>query len=130
MLDLALGRAPSMPRRQGDYSYAGKFFVRRADDAYVESVPTPADIAAVEREIPDTRIVLCVGPGQWLHNLPYQDSYTYELAWIYVGADSPAELEARYHACAERLHFAFAEESPRSAIDLAQPDPHIREANR
>jgi hypothetical protein len=129
MLDLALDRAPSMPRGQGDYSYAGKFFVRRADDAYVESVPTPEDVAAVEREIPDTRIVLRVEPGQWLHELAYQDSYTYELAWIYVGADSPAELEARYRACAERLHFSFAGEGRRPVIKLARLHPRIREAN-
>jgi hypothetical protein len=129
MLDLALDRAPSMPHRQGDFSYAGKFFIRRADDALVESVPTPAAVAAVEQEIPGTRIVLRVGPGQWLHDLSYQDSYTYELAWIYVGADSPAELEERYRVCAERLHFAFAEEKPRSGMELAQLDPHVREAN-
>jgi hypothetical protein len=129
MLDLALDRTPSMPRRQGDYACAGKFFVRRADDAYIESVPTPEEIAVLEREIPDTKIVLQVRPGQWLHDLAYQDSYSYELAWIYVGAGSPAELEARYHACAERLRFSFAEEESRSAMELTQPDPHIREAN-
>jgi hypothetical protein len=129
MLDLALDRTPSMPRRQGAYAYAGKFFVRRADDAYVESVPTPQDIDAVERDIPDTKVVLRVAADQWLHDLAYQDSYSYELAWIYVGADSPAELEERYHAAAERLHFSFAEEESRSAMDLTAPDPHIREAN-
>ncbi|MFW6091536.1 MAG: ATP-grasp domain-containing protein [Actinomycetota bacterium] len=129
MLDLALDRQPSMPHLDGDYSYAGKFFVRRADDAYVEAVPTPEEIAAVEREIPDSRVVLRVQPGQWLHDLPYQDSYTYDLAWIHVGASSSSELEERYRACTERLYFTFADEGRRPFIDLAGPDPHVREAN-
>lgn len=129
MLDLALGRAPSMPSGAGKYAYAGKFFVRRADDAYIEAVPTPEEIAEVEREIPDTRIVVRVDAGQWLHDLSYQDSYTYDLAWIYVGADSPVELEERYRACAERLSFSFSDEADRTGVDLAQPDPHVREAN-
>ncbi|NIS35154.1 MAG: hypothetical protein GWO04_36755, partial [Actinobacteria bacterium] len=109
--------------------YAGKFFVRRADDTHVEAVPTPEEIAAVEQEIPDSRVVLRVQPGQWLHELPYQDSYTYDLAWIYVGASSSTELEERYRACAEQLHFTFADEGSRPFIDVAGPDPHVREAN-
>ena len=129
MLDLALDRTPSMPHREGQYRYAGKFFVRRADDAFVESVPDPEEIAAIARDIPDTRIVLRVRPGQWLHDLPYQDSYSYELAWVYVGGTSPHDLEERYRACAERLAFSFADEADRTGIDLAGPDPRIREAN-
>jgi hypothetical protein len=129
MLDLALGRTPTMPTGEGKYGYAGKFFVRRADDAYIERVPTPDEITAIEQAMPDTRIVLRVDPGQWLHDLPYQDSYTYDLAWIHVGADSPVDLEERYRAAAERLSFSFSDEADRTGVDLAQPDPHVREAN-
>jgi len=129
MLDLALERKPSMPTGQGKYAYAGKFFVRRADDACIESVPTADEIAAIEHDIPDTRIVLKVEPGLWLHDLPYQDSYTYDLAWIYLGADSPTDLEERYREAAERLSFSFSDEADRTGIDLAAPDPHVREAN-
>ncbi|HEX6195414.1 MAG TPA: biotin carboxylase [Jiangellaceae bacterium] len=129
MMDLALGRAPTMPNREGKYAHAGKFFVRRADDAYVESVPSPDEIAAIEQEIPDTRIVLRADPGQWLHDMPYQDSYTYELAWIYLGADSSIELDERFRSVAEMLQFSFRDEDDRTGVELAQPDPHVREAN-
>lgn len=129
MLDLALDRTPSMPHRQGDYAHAAKFFVRRADDAYVESVPGPEDIAAVEQAFPDTRVIVRAHPGEWLHDLPYQDSYTYELAWIYMGGNSSVELEERYRACAERLRFRFTDEGYRTGLDFAGPDPRIREAN-
>src|SRR5690606_24772457 len=56
-------------------------------------------------------------------------SYTYDLAWIYVGASSSTELEERYRACAERLYFTFADEGSRPFIDLAIPDPRVRKAN-
>lgn len=129
MLDLALQREPAMPHREGGYAYAGKFFVRRGEDAYLEKAPTPDEVEAVEQEIPGARILIRARSGHWLHELPYQDSYSYDLAWIHVGGSSPSDLEERYRACAERLRFRFAEEGERSALDIAQPDPHIREAN-
>lgn len=129
MLDLALDRAPSMPQGQGKYAYAGKFFVRSADDGFIESVPSPEEIAEVEREIPDSRVILRARSGEWLHDLPYQDSYTYDLAWIHVGASTSANLEERYREVAKRLKFSFADVGEWTGTDLARPDPHIREAN-
>ncbi|AYY14143.1 D-alanine--D-alanine ligase [Actinobacteria bacterium YIM 96077] len=129
MLDLALDREPSMPHRAGKYAHAGKFFVRHVDDAYVERVPSPEEVAAIERDVPDTRILIRARAGQWLHELAYQDTYSYELAWIHVGGNSVPELEERYRECAERLRFDFADEGERNAQDLSMPDPRIREAN-
>jgi hypothetical protein len=38
-----------------------------------------------------------------LSELRDQDSYSFEVATIFVGADSQAELEAKFHACMDRL---------------------------
>jgi len=127
MIDLALGRQPSMPRREGEYRVAGKFFVRRFSDALVTRVPTEDEIAAIEREIPGTKVWLRVREGQRLSDLADQDSYSYELAWVHLGADDDDELERKYAACVERLRFEFKDPGQRGGPQMADVDellPH------
>jgi hypothetical protein len=103
MLDLGLGRVPEFPQGRGKCKLAAKFMLRRFEDARVERVPTPAEIAAVEAVVPCSRIQVEVKAGDKLSDLRDQDSYSYELATLFIGADSEADLEARYRECLERL---------------------------
>ncbi|QPP06833.1 ATP-grasp domain-containing protein [Streptomyces bathyalis] len=107
LISLALGRDPELPYRKGEYKVSGKWFLRRFSDGYVSRSPSEDDIARVEREVPDTIVDITATQGQRLSDLSAQDSYSYELAALYIGAQDEAELEARYQRCVELLPFEF-----------------------
>jgi hypothetical protein len=119
MLDLGLGRRPDFPQGGGAYRTAAKFMVRHYEDARVERVPTAAELAAIETEMPWCRIQLEVDVGARLSQLRDQDSYSYEIATIFVGADSDAQLEARYRSCQERLPLRLVPLSDGEGADTA-----------
>ena len=110
MVDLALGQEPDMPLRAGDYACAAKFFLRCWHDAIVMAVPSAEEIAALEAIVPGTAIHLHVKEGDRLSELPDQDSYSFELGEILVGADSDADLRHKFEACERALGIALAEE--------------------
>lgn len=109
MIDVALGRDPQLPYRQGPYKLAGKWFLRRFSDGYVRRTPSQQEISQVEREVPDTIVDILAEQGARLSDLPMQDSYSYELAALYIGAEDEAELEEKYQRCLEMLPFEFDE---------------------
>ncbi|HSJ44179.1 MAG TPA: hypothetical protein VK923_05800 [Euzebyales bacterium] len=110
MVDLALGSRPRLPRREGPYEVAAKWFLRRFADGLVTRSPTPDEVAAVESEIPGVVVHLVAEEGDRLSQLYDQDSYSYKLANIYVGAADEEELAAKYERCVVALPFAFDEE--------------------
>jgi len=107
MVDVALGREPGMPKRQGHYSCAAKFMLRKHEDATVLAAPTADERRQLEAEIPGVHILIGAEPGMRLQHLQHQDSYSFELATVFVGANSSDELEAKGRQCQERLRFRF-----------------------
>jgi hypothetical protein len=107
MVDLGLGRRPRFAPEGGACRLAAKFMVRAYADARVTRVPTAAEIAQVEKEVPCTKIQCGVREGMRLSELRDQDSYSFEVATVFVGANSQAELEAKFHACIDRLPLRF-----------------------
>jgi len=107
MIDLCLGREPRFEQGAGRYALAAKLMVRQFHDAIVSRAPTTAEIAAVQSAVPDTQIQVAVSQGQRLSSLWDQDSYSYEVATIFTGADNTAQLEQRFRDCLERLPLAF-----------------------
>jgi hypothetical protein len=77
--------------------------VRHYADARVARVPAAAEIAAIEANIPGARILIEVREGMRLSELRDQDSYSFQVATVFVGANSPAEIEAKFHACMDHL---------------------------
>ncbi|TVR31771.1 MAG: hypothetical protein EA404_09580 [Spirochaetaceae bacterium] len=55
--------------------------------------------------MPGTIVSLRVRPGQRLSELKDQDSYSYELAIIYIGGRDQTELLEKYQRCLEVLSF-------------------------
>ncbi|MCH4564843.1 MULTISPECIES: ATP-grasp domain-containing protein [Halomonas] len=107
-IDLGLGRRPDMPHREGEFPMAAKFFYRVFfSDAVVTRVPSEAEIAALKADFPGTLIALQVAVGQRLSTLPEQDSYSYALAHIWMGARDETQLLANYDSLASRLGFEF-----------------------
>ena len=62
----------------------------------------------LKRDLPGVMAVEVVPEeGQRLSELPGQDSYSYELASIFIGADDREQLRERYDRCVEGLRFEF-----------------------
>lgn len=105
MVSLALGRDPRMPYREGPAAVAAKWFLRRFTDGIVRRVPSPTEIAAVERELGGVCVVLTTEKGARLSEQYARDSYSYELADIHVLANSERELHDKYERCVSALRF-------------------------
>ncbi len=118
-IDLALGRKPDMPHREGKYPLAAKFFHRLFQgDAKVKRVPSAEEIAELEEKIPGTRILPQVKSGMWLSELSEQDSYSYAIAYIYMGAKNQSTLLRNYERVIRNLRFEFEQ------IDESLPRVH------
>ncbi|MDR9402169.1 MAG: ATP-grasp domain-containing protein [Halothece sp. Uz-M2-17] len=108
MIDLALGNQPEFPYRQGKYKYAAKFLERRFEDALVAKIPSESDIEQLQQQIPDTLVDIFVKPGMRLSQLANQDSYSYEIADILLGAETQHDLLEKHRQCLEALPFEFS----------------------
>ncbi|MGH3822606.1 MAG: hypothetical protein ACRDRA_07165 [Pseudonocardiaceae bacterium] len=110
MVRLALGRDPELPHSQGLYQIAAKWFVRHWNDGVVRRRPSKQEIERVQREIPGVTVDLTVKEGDRLSELMGQDSYSYNIANIYLGAQDEAELTEKYQRCLRALPFDISDE--------------------
>jgi hypothetical protein len=109
MLQLALGREPRPPRREGTSELAAKWFVRHRGDGVVTRVPSRAEIERVEREVTGCTVDVGVAVGDRLSELANQDSFSYELAHVYVGGDDEDQLVRDYERALAGLPFDVRE---------------------
>ncbi|TDC60851.1 biotin carboxylase [Actinomadura sp. GC306] len=110
MVRLALGLDPELREPGGgQYGVAAKWFLKRFADGVVRRVPGAEEIAEVEREMPGTTVSVSVRPGDRLSDLPLQDSYSYQIGHIFMGAADEADLVARYERCLARLRIDIDE---------------------
>ncbi|MFI7673696.1 acetyl-CoA carboxylase biotin carboxylase subunit family protein [Actinophytocola sp. NPDC049390] len=109
LIKAALGEDPGRPKGGGPYDISAHWYLRRFDDGVVRRVPSTSDIARVEREIDGVRVRVKVGEGQRLSEMNFQDSYSYQLAEMVVGARDVAEMEEKYRRCVAALPFVFEE---------------------
>ncbi len=112
LVELALGRKPAFPRRQGRHGVAAKFMIRAFEDGVMEQVPDADDLANLRHRFPDARFKLLVEEGSRLANLPYQDSYSFELAELYLGAPDSDTLVRMYDAARRMLPLRHRPTSP------------------
>ncbi|MGD8340765.1 MAG: D-alanine--D-alanine ligase [Gammaproteobacteria bacterium] len=110
MIDVALGRKPEYPLGAGRFRHAAKFMLRRygCDDGdVVTAVPSEADLARIKRQFPGTRIRVHVRSGMRLGDVHFRDSYSHELAEVFVGADSQSKLMQAYRDISAALKFSI-----------------------
>lgn len=105
MVDLALGREPQMPHRQGEYAMAAKWMLRRSRDGIVHRVPTAEEIQTIEHSCPNVTIDVVAQEGSQLSAADGQDSYSYVLAEICTAGTDEAQLQQLYQQCCDTLHF-------------------------
>jgi hypothetical protein len=72
----------------------------------------------VQQEFPGTEVYIEAREGMMLSELRDQDSYSYEIAIILLGADDHQQLLQRYARCQQILKFEFAE--PRVSQTMEQ----------
>jgi biotin carboxylase len=109
-IDLALGQRPDMPSREGEFRLAGKFFLRVFhEDATVTRVPTRRELDEIEARVPGTVIAPQVHEGMRLSELTEQDSYSYALAYIWMGAKNQSTMLRNYQRVLKRLRFEFGD---------------------
>ena len=106
-VDVALGRQPQLPYRQGRHLVAAKMFLRAYEDGIVHRVPTAEELAKVACAPGDAIVHVLVREGDRLSDLADQDAYSYELAEVYLGARSHRELLQRWRRCREALEFGI-----------------------
>ena len=106
-LDLALGRRPDFPHRQGRYRCAAKFMLRHYGDARVTRVPSTEELDALRAQEPDASIEIAVDAGIRLSSLKNQDSYSYEVAVLFLGGEDERDLERKYRRLRDRLPLGF-----------------------
>ena len=114
-IDLALGRTPHFPHRGGPFPRAAKFFVRTFQDGVLERVPTADEIARIEGDFPGSRIKLLLPAGVRLSDTPHQESYSYELAWVYTAGRTGEELARNFERIEERLNLHVESEARRAS---------------
>ena len=105
MISLALGTDPNLTPKHGKYAVAAKWYHRWFADGVVKRAPTPGEIEQVERENPGVKVEVVPEQGQFLSDSHGQDSYSYELAHVFVGADSEDEMREKYDQALAALHF-------------------------
>lgn len=110
MIELALGEKPCFPHRKGEFKYAAKFFLRYQGDAVVKKCPRLDELQRVRELFPGTLFNIHVKEGMRLSDLLYQESYSYELGYICMGANSEHELLENYHQVLKHLTFEMAPE--------------------
>jgi biotin carboxylase len=111
MVSLALGRDPEHRPLHGPYAVAAKWYHRWFADGLVRRAPTPEEIEKLERDIPGVKVDVVPEEGRQLSDIPGQDSYSYELAHVFVGADSEDEMREKYDRALAALHFEVEEPS-------------------
>ncbi len=107
-VELALGEKPDYPRNKGKFRCAAKFMWRHYENALVTRMPGLEEIEQVQEEFPGAEIYIEAREGELLSSLRDQDSYSYEIAIILLGADDHQQLLHRYARCQEILTFEFA----------------------
>jgi|GEM_PF-19122 len=130
IVDLALGRKPEMPKREGDYKIAAKFYLREFRDGVVAQIPSPEHIEELEQQYPDSIILPHVESGQRLAELVDQEAYSYRLGVVYMGAQSERELLDKFAWCSADLDFrinpAGALESGHSELPAGEAVPLVK----
>lgn len=114
LVDIALGNKPPAFENSGRYKAAAKFMHRVFEDGIVTNVPDEKVLRFIAKEIPGTVIKPAVKAGNRLSTLPFQDSYSYLLASIFIGGEDRADLQRKYRRCLELLNF-----------EVVPADPHL-----
>lgn len=105
MLNLALGRRPKALEYEGKHRIAANFMLRLYDAGRVTGIPRQEELGHLQSKYPEMSLKLHVNEGMHLTELQGQDSYSFELANLFLGARNQDELLEKYNDCLNHLTF-------------------------
>lgn len=108
MVDLSFKQEPRFPHRRGEFRAAAKFMHRAYSDGIVRRVPSEEQIRRVQSVYPEFRCRLLVYAGERLRDAHHHDSYSYELADMFLGGRDQADLLQKFDHVLEVLDFDLA----------------------
>lgn len=83
-------------------------------DATVIRTSSKEQIAALQRIYPELLIDIAVEEGMRLSDLKGQDSYSFEIGDIFIGAENTQELHVKFRNIMDVLDFRFEDVLPNS----------------
>ncbi len=104
MMRIALGMPPGFTRGRGKYKIAASCVLRIFEDQLVKEVPEQENIAAVEKQFPDSIVQVIATKGKKLSE-QLQDSNSFRYGLINMGADSQEELVQNFENASNMLNF-------------------------
>lgn len=111
-IDIAMGRRPNFPRKEGRFPVAGKFMPRVFGDTTVTRAPSHEEIEALHKQHPELIVHPGVEEGTRLSELRAQDSYSFEIADVFLGAETEEQLHQKFRHVMAILDFQFADVVP------------------
>lgn len=128
VVSLCLGERPRQAparRDRGEHTMAvaAKCFYRAFRDARVLRCPSKAEVEAIERSLEGVKIQIPPRGRTWLSDMPQQDSYSYELALIHIGAGSDEQIDKKYRKVIERLTFELEDLEKGRPFDPREDPP-------
>ena len=104
LVEIAAGKEPDYTENGGKYNCAAKMHYRVFEDGVVKKVPSDKELEQVRKRFPDSVIFIEVEEGDRLSELTGQDSYSYRLAIIYMGANDEDDLLKKYNQIIDQLN--------------------------
>lgn len=108
MVCIGAGDDPRLPVREGPFAIAGKWYHRAWEDGVVRRAPTTEELHELYEREQGVVVDVQAHEGTRLSEMDAQDSYSYELAYVYVGADSEDEMVDKYHRVIDSLRFEIS----------------------
>ncbi len=105
MLNLALGRKPGTLYYNGDFSKAAHFMLRTFEGGLIKKVPTKREINILKKFIQGLEVKIPVKEGTHTADMRGQDSYSFELANVFIGGRDQKELVEKYNKVVDGLTF-------------------------
>ena len=102
--DLAMGRTPQIQHNKGMRKHAGKFFLRHYNDAKVIQAPDDNHFAKLVDNDPLARMNCPLERSMKLSDLKEQDSYSFNLADLYLSGNTRKEMLDRYKTVKNELN--------------------------
>lgn len=107
MGDVVLGDKPDLQARAGQFESAAKFYLRRVEDGKNSRVRDTGELERIRASMPGIDIDINVQKGRQLSTMIEQDSYSFDLANIYVGANDTRELLEKFRRVVKELPIEF-----------------------
>ncbi len=109
MVNMAVNQMPKPFANKGEFNIAAHFMLRAFHSGTIKKVPSEKEIDYLVKKYPDLAIKINVREGLNLNDMDMhqQDSYSFVLANIILGAETRRELLEKYNDVTEHLTFTI-----------------------